>query len=69
MNACTSRCGYCGRCTDDHHDTPPKREYYTCDLCGHDAFWPVTLAGVGIACCRGHMDELVKKHEAAMVKR
>lgn len=41
----------------------------TCDQCGRDAFTPISLAGVGIACSRACMDQLAAKHEAAMMRR
>jgi hypothetical protein len=64
MNCCTARCGWCGRCeTDERQDLPTL---FTCDWCQCDAFRPLSLAGVGIACSRDCMDKLAAKHEQRM---
>lgn len=69
MNACSERCAWCGRCEDDLHDTPPPRQYFFCDHCGKDAIYPVTLAGVGVACSYACMNQLEAKFAAVVGAR
>lgn len=40
-----------------------------CDFCGGDAFYPMTLAGVGIACSRACLDKLERQYSAALMRR
>lgn len=69
MNACSPRCGWCGRCEDDTTFTPPAHDYLWCDRCGKDAIHPVQLAGVGIACSHACMNALEAQFAAAVWKR
>ena len=70
MNACSERCGWCGMCTDDIRDYPEPQAYPFCDECGAQIYQgELTLAGVGMACCRDHLDRLAAKHEARMNRR
>jgi hypothetical protein len=66
MNACNSRCGYCGRCDDGLREQYDGPEMHNCDRCGRVASQPVSLAGVGIACSRFCMDILARKHDSQM---
>lgn len=69
MNACTwASCQMCGRCTDEYEQAPEPSVYLRCDECGMDAFQPLSLAGVGVACSRRCLDVLARKHEAAMMR-
>jgi hypothetical protein len=67
VNVCSSRCGWCGRCETDTRNE--ALDVLRCDKCGDDAFHPITLQGVGIACSRKCMDVLTRQHEAAMMPR
>ena len=70
MNACTwASCGMCGMCDDGVREHPEPRQYYLCDCCGQDAIYPVTLAGVGIACSRACMDVLERQYAHALMAR
>ena len=69
MNRCTSACGHCGACDDGVRESPEPRQYYVCDRCGKDALYPVTLAGVGIACSRACMDVLEQQYAHALIGR
>ena len=54
------------RTSDDHPDPP----YIFCDACGQQIYvGALSLQGVGIACCREHMDALVAQHEAVMNRK
>jgi hypothetical protein len=69
VNACSNRCGWCGACDDGVREQPELRDYLTCDHCGGDAFQPVTLAGIGIACSRACMDVLEAQYASDMAAR
>lgn len=62
MNACTSRCGWCGACDDGIREGQEPREYLTCDTCHGDAFQPISLQGVGIFCSQTCADAGSEKH-------
>ena len=68
MNACSSRCGYCGRCTDAHEALSEPREYLFCDECHQDAFYPVSLP-FGVFCSHGCADIAEAKFIERMARK
>jgi hypothetical protein len=72
VNACTSRCGYCGRCDDGLTAPAPRSERPLapqCDQCGAFFFaFGITVQGLGTFCgatCRERFEAVKAERKAS----
>lgn len=60
--------------TTDRRDREPRQHseqavYLFCDECGHDAFYPISLQGVGVFCSRDCATKGSERHAASLDPR
>ena len=67
MSGCSSRCGWCGACTEAWEHPLEPQFYPTCDECGQTiSLGTVSLQGVGIFCSHRCANRGALKHEMAL---
>lgn len=76
MAACSSACGWCGRCTDAWEQRPEQEEIRRCDICGAPLHWtdrhglgPIRIVCLGEFCSDRCANEGSERHARALRTR